>query len=117
MITVHLHNLRFNSFHGIHEEEKMLGNDYIIDASVEFHEDESVITSIQNTINYVDMYNIIKERMSAATPLLETVVMEIGNEIHNEFPQVRTINISIKKMQPPIEGIQGEAGVNWQRQF
>ena len=117
MITVHLHNLHFNSFHGIHEEEKILGNEYLVDASVEFHEEKTVITSIQDTINYVDIYNIIKERMSVSTPLLETIVMDIGNEIHSEFPQVRSINISLKKMHPPIEGIEGAAGVNWQRQF
>ena len=117
MITVNLHNLQFNSFHGIHEEEKILGNDYVIDASVEFHEDLEVITSIQDTINYADLYNLIRKRMSIPTPLLETVVMEIGNEIHSEFPQIRSINISIKKMFPPIEGIRGTVGVNWQKQF
>ncbi len=117
MITVQLHDLRFNSFHGIYDEEKILGNDYVIDASVVFHEEQHVINSINDTINYTDIYNIIRERMSVPTPLLETVVMEIGNEIHNEFPQIRSINISIKKMNPPIEGIQGTAAVNWQRQF
>jgi 7,8-dihydroneopterin aldolase/epimerase/oxygenase len=117
MITVHLYNLHFNSFHGIHEEEKVLGNEYLVDASVEFHEEKEVITSIQDTINYEDIYNIIKERMSAPTPLLETIVMEIGKEIHSEFPQVRAINISLRKMHPPIEGIEGSAGVNWQRQY
>ena len=117
MITVHLYNLHFNSFHGILEEEKILGNEYVIDASVEFHEEKGVITSIQDTINYEDIYNIIKERMSEPSPLLETIVMEIGNDIHNEFPQIRSINISLKKMYPPIEGIRGSACVNWQRQF
>jgi dihydroneopterin aldolase len=117
MITVHLQNLHFKSFHGIHEEERILGNDYIIDASVEFHEALPVITSIHNTINYTDLYNIIRERMNVPTPLLETVIMEIGNEIHNEFPEIRAINISIKKMHPPIEGIEGVAGVNWQKQY
>ena len=117
MVTVHLHDLRFNAFHGVHEEERLLGNEYVIDASVEFHEDLQVINSINDTINYADIYNIIRERMNVPTPLLETVVMEIGNEIHNEFPQVRSINISIKKLHPPIEGIRGSAGVHWQKQF
>lgn len=117
MIVVHLNDLCFNSFHGIYDEEKILGNDYMIDASVEFHEELQVINSINSTINYVDIYNIIRERMGVPTPLLETVIMEIGNEIHNEFPQAKSINISIKKMYPPIEGIRGSAGVNWQKQF
>ncbi len=117
MIVIHLHDLHFNSFHGIHDEEKILGNDYTIDASVEFHEELQVINSITDTINYTDIYNIIRERMNVPTPLLETIVMEIGNEIHNEFPEVRCISISIKKMHPPIEGIRGSAGVNWQKQY
>ncbi len=117
MITVHLHNLIFNGFHGIHEEEKILGNEYIIDASLEFHESVEVITHIHDTINYATIYNFIKKRMSISTPLLETIVMEIGNEIHNEFPQLKSIEISIKKLYPPIEGIQGAAGVTWEKQF
>lgn len=117
MITVHLNNLEFNGFHGIHDEEKILGNDYVVDVSVEFHEELQVITSINDTINYATIYNIVKKRMSIATPLLETVVMNIGNEIHNDFPQIRSINISLKKMFPPIEGMRGQAAVNWQKQF
>ncbi len=117
MITVHLHNLLFNSFHGIHEEEKVLGNEYVIDVAIVFHEEVHVITSIHETVNYTDIYNIIRERMNVPALLLETVVMEIGNEIYAEFPQLKSINISIKKMHPPIEGIQGAAGVNWQKQF
>ena len=117
MITVHLHQLLFNSFHGIHEEEKILGNDYVVDASVMFHEEQKVITSIHETINYAAIYNVIKERMSVPTLLLETVVMEIGNEIHTQFPQLKSINISIKKMHPPIEGIQGAAAITWEKQF
>ena len=117
MIIVRLNDLKFNSFHGIHEEEKILGNDYLIDLSAEFHEDQHVIMSIHDTINYVDIYNIIKERMSIPTPLLETVIMEIGNEIRIEFPKAKSISISIKKMYPPVEGIEGSASVSWHKQF
>ncbi len=117
MITVHLHDLQFNGFHGIHEEERILGNEYIVDASLEFHESAEVIKHIHDTINYVTIYNFIKKRMSIPTPLLETIVMEIGNEIYTEYPSLKSIHISIKKLHPPIEGIQGAAGVSWQKQF
>jgi len=55
--------------------------------------------------------------MSIPTPLLETIVMEIGNQIHAEYPLLKAIQISIKKLHPPIEGIQGAAGVTWEKQF
>jgi dihydroneopterin aldolase len=117
MITIRLVNLQFKAFHGIHEEEKILGNHYIIDAAVEIQEEPKVIHSINKTVNYEDMYNIIRERMNVPTPLLETIIMDIGNEFHREFPEIRTINISIRKMNPPVEGMQGEAGVSWRREF
>ena len=117
MITVYLSDLHFHAFHGIHEEEKIIGNEYIVNVSVDFHEDKDVISSVNDTVNYADIYNIVRERMNVPTPLLETVVMEIGGEIHNEFSQLKAIKISLQKMNPPIEGIQGSAGVSWQRQY
>ena len=117
MIIVQLHDLLFNAFHGIHEEEKILGNEYVVNASLEFDEKKDVITHINDTINYTAVYNIIKKRMSIPTPLLETLVMETGNEIHNEFPRLKSISISIKKMHPPIEGMRGSVGVNWHKEF
>ena len=117
MIKVSLHQLRFNSFHGIHEEEKILGNEYVINAGVEFHETASIITSIHETINYAEMYRIIKTRMDIPTPLLETILMEVANDIHERYPQLKSINISIQKMHPPIEGIEGSAIVNYHKEF
>lgn len=117
MITVQLHNLLFNAFHGIHDEEKILGNKYIVDADLEFHERHEVIEHIDETVNYAQVYDIIKSKMRIPTPLLETVVMQTGNEIHQKFPEVKSISISIKKMNPPIEGLQGFAQVCWHKQF
>jgi dihydroneopterin aldolase len=117
MVTVRLHNLIFNAYHGIHEEEKVLGNEYIVNAAFEFHETDEVIVHIGDTINYEVIYNIIRERMSIPTPLLETVVMETGYKIHRAFPDLKTIAISVKKMHPPIEGMQGAAEVSWHKEF
>lgn len=117
MITVQLNQLIFNAFHGIHEEERILGNEYVVDASVDFHEKDEVISHINDTVNYAIIYDIIKKRMSIPTPLLETIVMEIGNEIHKEFPDLKSISISVKKMHPPIESMQGAAKVCWHKEF
>lgn len=117
MIKVQLHNLLFNSFHGIHEEEKILGNDYVVNISMEVREETQVITSIHETINYAEIYKIIKMRMAIPTPLLETVIMEAGNSIYQKFPELYSINISIEKMHPPIEGMQGSAIVSWKKDY
>ncbi len=117
MITIHLHNLHFHAYHGIHEEEKILGNDYKVNADVQFHEVVEEITSLHESINYVGLYNIIKEEMKIPSLLLESVVMKIGNRIKVQHENIRSINIELKKLHPPISGAQGEVGVSWHKEF
>lgn len=117
MITIHLYELLFKAYHGIHDEEKILGNDYVVDCSVDFYEQKKVVDRIDDTINYVEIYNIINKRMKIATPLLETVIMEIGNAVQDKFSEIKSLRISIKKLQPPIEGIQGAVGISWHKEF
>lgn len=117
MVTVHLNNLSFQAYHGVHQEEKILGNTYILDCSVSFPETSEVIERIDETVNYTTLFNIIKERMATPSILLETVVMDIGNQIHSEFPGIKSILLSIKKMHPPLEGMIGTTGVSWQKEY
>src|SRR5438067_172559 len=101
MITIHLYNLKFYSHHGVHEEERILGNEYEVNAEVKFHEDE-YIELLSQTVNYEDIFGIIRQRMNVPTPLLETVVMDLGNLIQQRYNSVRSIYISLKKVNPPI---------------
>ena len=117
MITVQLHQLLFTAYHGVHEEERVLGNEYMVDCSIQFYESTEVITHIEDTINYAHIYELIKKRMDIPTQLLETVVMEIGNEIIRHYKDLKVIDLSIRKMHPPIEGIRGSVGVSWHKKF
>lgn len=117
MITIRLENLLFHAFHGVHEEEKKLGNEYSVDVFIDFHEEQEVIIHIQDTLNYVTVYEMIRERMSIPTPLLETVAMEAGLAIYKKFPAMRSISVTIKKLHAPIPRMQGAVGVTWSRQF
>jgi|SRR5690242_10388751 len=117
MIKVELEELLFKSFHGIHEEEKILGNDYRVNVSVDFHERDEVIQHINDTVDYAKIYEIIEKRMSVPTALLETLVMHIGNDIHHQYPDLKSITISIRKLHPPVERMQGSAEVTWHKEF
>ena len=117
MVRVQLHKLLFRAFHGIHEEERIIGNEYSVDVTLEFHEKTEIIVHINDTVDYVKVYNIIKNKMQVPTPLLETVVMEVGTDIHQNFPGLKTISVSLKKMNMPVEGMQGFAEVSWHKEF
>ena len=85
MLTIHLINIKFFSYHGVHEEERILGGEYELEMDVMFEETVNVITELRESVNYTDLYDIAKDHMNIPTPLLETVVMQIGEEVHQKY--------------------------------
>lgn len=116
MITVHLHHLKFFSFHGIHEEERILGNEYEVNVEVAFDE-KGIITKIDETINYVKIFELVKQRMNIPTALLETVAQDMVNQIHAADNRARAITVSVEKKNPPITNIEGSVGVTYTKEF
>lgn len=117
MISVELNDLQFHAFHGILEEERIVGNTYKVDCKVHVFEGAEIIRHIDQTIDYATIYSIIKNRMAVPTLLLETICMEIGKDIQDRFPLVKYISVTLNKMQPPIEGFSGSAAVTWHKEF
>ena len=116
MFTIHLHNLRFFSFHGIYEEERILGNEYEVNASVTFIENEPV-TTLPQTIDYVKIYDIIKQRMDIPIPLLETMAQDLAQQVYDADNRITSISIDVKKLYPPITNFQGSVGVSYKKDF
>ena len=116
MLTIHLHKLLFHSFHGVYEEEQLLGNDFEVNADIVLDTNEQ-LTKLRQTVNYVTVYEMIKHRMQQPTPLLETVAQELNQAIHKIDDRIKSVNITIKKLSPPIENFQGEVGVSYKTAF
>ncbi len=116
MFTINLHHLIFHSFHGIHEEERIVGNTFEVNVSLSFIAGEK-ITTLQQTINYATVYEIIKQRMQMATPLLETLVQDLTEEIHLSDDRIKSISVSIEKKNPPIANMEGSVSVHYKKDF
>lgn len=116
MFTINLHNLIFNSFHGVHEEEKILGNSFTVNASLSFETGEQ-ITTLDQTVNYAAVYEIIKQRMQKACPLLETLVQDLVEDIHKSDTRIISITVSVEKNNPPIPNMEGSVSVSYKKDF
>lgn len=114
---IDLQGLRFHAFHGLYEEEKKLGNEFEVDVVVHYTAQGDLIRHIEDTVNYVAVYEVVKRNMSMPTPLLETLVQQIAVEIATQFPSVERISVSIRKLHPPIVSFVGSVGVKylWER--
>lgn len=117
MLTVSLNELRFRAYHGVLKEERVLGNDYIVDCTVEVREPNGIVTGIDQTANYHVMFNIIKTEMAIPSNLMETVCMKIADRMHQSLPLVEKVSISIRKMNPPIKDFIGNSSVKWVKEF
>lgn len=117
VMKIELKNLLFFAYHGLYAEERKAGNEYEINLTVTYQTDEKVIRSINNTVNYAVLYEIVKQEMTDPADLLETVAMSITEKIHVAFPQVKKIAIAVSKQHPPITKFMGHVGVSYEKEY
>lgn len=110
---IRLERLRFFAFIGVLPEEQVVGNDFIVDCEFETSAEYFVSELLESTVSYADVYAVIEEIMSRKWKLLESVAMEIGERCINKWPQIRRIAVKVKKVNPPIPGIQGSSSVEY----
>jgi len=115
MLSINLQNLQFKSFHGLYAEEKILGNHFEVNLTVKYQPQTLPINAIEQTINYQNIFEVIEQRMSIPTELLETLVVDIVNEIMNAFSMVDEVDICIAKKNPPIKNFIGNVAVSYHK--
>ncbi len=116
MFTVHLNKLKFFAHHGVHDEEGIIGTDFEVSVSINFNAPEKII-ALNDTINYVSVFNIVKNRFAIPERLLETLAQHIAVDIYDLDNRITTINISIDKINPPISNFTGSVGVTYSKSY
>ena len=105
MITIELNDLEFYAYHGVYEEEKEKGNTFIVNLSVTGEFDKAIQEDdLTGTIDYEDLFSLVQKEMGIPSNLLENVVGRIRTSIKEQFPDIKSIAISLEKLNPPIGG-------------
>ena len=115
--TIELKQLYFFSFHGVYEEERKVGGEFIVDVSVKFNSDKNKITGIADTVNYASLYEIVKEEMSQPRDLLESLTQSTADKIYQSFPHIKEVEIRIEKKNPPIVNFSGSVAVSYRKEY
>ena len=109
---IFIKGLRLHAYHGVLEQERTVGNDYIVDAKVKFPVEKAMATDcVDDTINYAELASIIRNEMSVPAALLETVAGQIIRAIHETYPGVESVEIKLQKVAPPMSCDCESAGV------
>src|SRR5688500_19462642 len=84
-MTIELKGLRFFAEHGMYVEERKVGNQFEIDLEVSYKAPKHIITTMEETVNYVEIYRIVEERCLEYKNLLETWAMRSCEAIHENL--------------------------------
>jgi len=111
IMTIQLNDVKFYGYHGLYKEEQKVGNNFIVNLSIEFIPTAQKITCISETIDYVQVYHLVNTRMKIPTSLLETIVGDIADSIFNKFSIAQKVNIQITKEKVYIHTLNGNMSV------
>lgn len=115
--TIQLHHLRFFAAHGLFAEETLTGNEFDVNIALSVKAPKEKITAIEDTINYAAVYSLVKEIFARRQDLLETIAMDVAEQIKAQFPAVRKLSVQITKLHPPIAGFTGSVAVTYRKRF
>ncbi len=118
MDKIIIKDLEVYAYHGVAEEEKKMGQLFIV--SLELTADlESAAQSdnLLNTIHYGEVCDDVENVVSSQKHnLIETVALEVINQLFENYPTVQGIRILLKKPWAPIGKHLKYAAVEMERQ-
>ena len=105
--SIQLHNLEFYAYHGLLPQERVVGGHYRVDVELSLTPPLRALTEdvIDDTVNYAEVYALIRQQMEQPVNLLEHLVHRITQGLYAQFPQIQAVKLSVTKVTPPISGI------------
>ena len=109
---VFVKNIRLHAFHGVMQQERITGHDYLVSVSADCPLAAAAESdSVDDTLNYAHIYNIVKEEMALQSNLVEHVAGRIGRRVLAEFPLADNVRVEVVKLNPPMGAACDGAGV------
>ena len=105
--SIQLHNLEFYAYHGLLPQERVVGGHYRVDVELSLTPPLRALTEdvIDDTVNYAEVYVLIRQQMEQPVNLLEHLAHRITQGLYAQFPQIQAVKLSVTKVTPPISGI------------
>lgn len=118
MAKIALEGMRFHAYHGFYNEERKIGGYYSVDVYIETGLPRGVFQDdLSGTVNYETVHFICKAAMKKPTKLIETVAARIIVGIKKAFDRLDSVNVRIRKENPPLGGEVGCAMVELDDDF
>jgi dihydroneopterin aldolase len=105
MAIISIEKMEFYAYHGCFQEEQIIGTRFLVDLYLETDTKKAEKTDeLADTVNYQEVYLLVKTEMEIKSKLLEHVGKRILDAIIKNFPEVGFAKLKISKMNPPLGG-------------
>lgn len=98
-----LQEMRFYAYHGVLPQERVVGGDYTVSVEVDVDTTAAMEHDVVDvTLNYAELYEVVQNEMLTPSDLLEHLAGRIGKAIMTAFPQVKAVDLTVMKDNPPM---------------
>ncbi|MDX1591225.1 MAG: dihydroneopterin aldolase [Balneolaceae bacterium] len=119
MDTITLKSLSFHAKHGYYDEEREKGNQFEVDLVAKGHFKNSAGSQqLSATFDYEKAERIVHAVMTDEPEyLIETLCSKIGEELFIRFSIVKTLIVTVRKLNPPLktDARYAEISMEWKR--
>ena len=110
MITVELRDLSVFGRHGVHEEERARGQEFLFDVDVEVGE-RGTSDRLHEAVDYVEVARAVQEVSDGRQfALLEALASAVADELQRRFSPER-LRVRVRKPEVRPGGSEGTVGV------
>jgi 7,8-dihydroneopterin aldolase/epimerase/oxygenase len=94
------------AFHGCLPQETLIGANYEVNIKMHTNFEEAALTdNLTQTIDYCQVYEIVKHEMAIASKLIETVAKRIMVHLKSKIQRpLYSCSVEIIKINPPMNG-------------
>lgn len=113
-----LEGMIFYGFHGVHDEERQLGQRFVVDIEATCDlRPAGASDDFRQTVSYSDLFRLAREVVEGPPrALIEAVAEAIAGATLDRFPAIESIVVTVRKPEAPVKGsVLGSVGVRIQR--
>ena len=111
MITVEVRDLRISGHHGVHEDERERGQDFLFDVELEVGE-RGTSDRLEDAVDYVEVARAVREVSDGRQyVLLEALASAVADELERRFSPER-IRVRVRKPEVRPAGLEGTVSVS-----
>lgn len=106
MDKILLNGMEFYGYHGVFQEEKRLGQRYVVDVVLYTDlETAGKTDNIDDSIDYGEVFQLVKKIVEGEPKnLIEAVAETIAEKLLAKFNKLTACTVKVKKPNPPIAG-------------